>query len=140
MKNSYCIIVLGFSPSEMRTVLDHISPELKAKLSIAPVTQDALTWTTQEVISHTLDKKITPGPVLALDFQFVMMDVPREDAGDLLQAFKAVTKANQTIFSLPTETAKAWTLAYYLEHLREEHETMRNPLNKPQDDPDMEKM
>lgn len=63
----------------------------------------------------------------------------RGEITQIMRSFKSVlSNPNDLIFAMITDTALGWTFQFYLDHVAEEHEYMKN--HRPEDNPDLRPM
>ncbi len=143
MENTYTIAVCGFSPRDFQAVLPALSPSLREKIHIVPLTTGLFENPLQETLDLALKGEIGSGTPLSLNQKFVLMDVPRGEAGEVMSAFKRIENPTGVviIYALPTPKAKSWKVSYYLDHLQEEDRQMKDPKGLGvENDEDMQKL
>jgi len=113
------------------------------QLHLIPITQEILPRIVRDVIHEYGAKQMAPphnNPPATGAFRVVLMHTEeREEILKIMKSFKAVlANPSDLIFAMITDTALGWTFQYYLDHVAEEHEYMKN--HEPADNPDMRPM
>jgi len=113
------------------------------QLDLIPITQAILPRIVRDVIDQYGPTPVAQGdhePLAKGACRVVLMHTEnREEIMQIMKSFKSVlARPNDLIFAMITDTALGWTFQYYLDHVVEEHEYMKN--HRPQDNPDMRPM
>jgi len=116
------------------------------RLETIPLTEDLLPITVGEAIQKTIEKLIegreTDNPAefagatpASSPYRMVLiLASEKQQVMQILQSFKKVLPApRDIIFAMITQTALSWTVEYYIDHLTNEHEQMRD--HSPKNDP-----
>ncbi len=134
------VLLAGFAGQEARQALAALAAagHDTSNLTAAPLTDGALDKATRDCLTETQEGRMLPGKPITTGDRAVLMMTGHDKARAvaLMQAFRSVAPADaDTVFAMVTETALDWTIAYYMDHVRKEHEYMKT--HSPEGDPDM---
>lgn len=133
MSEKKIIVLLDhFSKAEARAALNAFSEVHAKQVTAAPLTEEMIVMQTQKVLESLAGGHWNGGTVRSGGARSALISgASQQETLDLMRCFKrTVPKGADPVFAMVTETGLGWNIGEYLDHIRKEHEFVKNQHKK----------